>query len=182
MANIVQIILGNEYLCKGNKFNTGKLMKIKLLVIGKTDEKYLQNGIEIFSKRIPHYIPFEMKIIPDLKDTRNLTEVRQKEKEGELILRQLGSGDELILLDENGQQNSSADFARFLEKKMLAGTKQLVFVIGGPYGFSANVYEKAMQKISLSAMTFSHQMVRLIFLEQLYRAFTIIKGEPYHHE
>ena len=157
-------------------------MKIKLLVIGKTDEKYLQNGIEIFSKRIPHYVPFEMKVIPDLKDTRNLTESRQKEKEGELILKQLGSGDELILLDENGQQNSSASFAQFLEKKMLAGTRQLVFVIGGPYGFSANVYEKAVQKISLSAMTFSHQMVRLIFLEQLYRAFTIIKGEPYHHE
>lgn len=157
-------------------------MKIKLLVIGKTDEKYLQNGIDIFSKRIPHYIPFEMKIIPDLKDTRNLTESRQKEKEGELILRQLGSGDELILLDENGQQNSSTGFAQFLEKKMLAGTRQLVFVIGGPYGFPASVYEKAVQKISLSAMTFSHQMVRLIFLEQLYRAFTIIKGEPYHHD
>ncbi|MDX9883140.1 MAG: 23S rRNA (pseudouridine(1915)-N(3))-methyltransferase RlmH [Prolixibacteraceae bacterium] len=157
-------------------------MKIKLLVIGKTDEKYLQNGLEIFSKRIPHYIPFEIKIIPDLKDTRNLSGARQKEKEGELILRQLESGDELILLDENGQQYSSAGFARFLEKKMLSGTRYLVFAVGGPYGFSEQVYGKAAQKVSLSPMTFSHQMVRLIFMEQLYRAFTIIKGEPYHHE
>ena len=138
--------------------------------------------MEIFCKRIPHYIPFEMKVIPDLKNTRNLTEDQQKEKEGELILQQLTGGDELILLDEKGQQKSSVGFARFLEKKMLVGTKQLIFVIGGPYGFSAKVYEKAAQKMSLSAMTFSHQMVRLIFLEQLYRAFTIIKGEPYHHE
>lgn len=157
-------------------------MKVKLLVIGKTDEKYLQIGTGIFMKRIPHYVPFEMKIIPDLKSARNLTEAMQKEKEGELILRQLGSGDELILLDENGQQHSSVSFAQFLEKKMVSGTRQLVFAIGGPYGFSAQVYEKAAQKISLSAMTFSHQMVRLIFVEQLYRAFTIIKGEPYHHE
>lgn len=157
-------------------------MKIKLLVIGKTDEKYLQNGIEIFAKRIPHYVPFEMKIIPDLKNTRKLTEAQQKEKEGELIIQQISGGDELILLDENGTQNSSVNFAQFLEKKMLAGTKQLVFVIGGPYGFSTKVYEKAVLRISLSAMTFSHQMVRLIFLEQLYRAYTIIKGEPYHHE
>jgi 23S rRNA (pseudouridine1915-N3)-methyltransferase len=157
-------------------------MKIKLLVIGKTDEKYLQTGLDIFCKRILHYISLEIKMIPDLKNTRNLTEDQQKEKEGELILRQLTGGDDLILLDEKGQQESSAGFARFLEKKMLAGTKQLVFVIGGPYGFSTKVYEKAVQKISLSAMTFSHQMVRLIFMEQLYRAFTIIKGEPYHHE
>jgi len=157
-------------------------MRIKLLVIGKTDDKYLQEGIQKFMKRISHYIPFEMKVIPDLKNARNLTETVQKEKEGELILQQLGSGDELILLDEKGTQNTSAGFAQFLEKKMLAGSRQLVFVIGGPYGFSEKVYEKAMQKISLSAMTFSHQMVRLIFLEQLYRAFTIIRGEPYHHE
>ncbi len=157
-------------------------MKIKLLVIGKTDEKYLQTGLDIFCKRILHYISLEIKMIPDLKNTRNLTEDQQKEKEGELILRQLTGGDDLILLDEKGQQESSAGFARFLGKKMLAGTKQLVFVIGGPYGFSTKVYEKAVQKISLSAMTFSHQMVRLIFMEQLYRAFTIIKGEPYHHE
>lgn len=157
-------------------------MRIKLLVIGKTDDKYLQEGIEKFRKRITHYISFEMNIIPDLKNTRKLTEIQQKEKEGELILQQLNGGDELILLDENGIQNNSVGFAQFLEKKMLAGTKQLVFVIGGPYGFSEKVYEKALLKISLSAMTFSHQMVRLIFLEQLYRAFTIIKGEPYHHE
>lgn len=152
-----------------------------MLVIGKTDEKYLQSGMEIFLKRIPHYVPFEMKIILDLKNTRKLTETQQKDKEGDLILQQLSGADELVLLDENGIKNSSPDFAQFLEKKMLAGTKQLVFVIGGPYGFSDKVYEKATHKISLSAMTFSHQMVRLIFLEQLYRAFTIIKGEPYHH-
>ncbi len=157
-------------------------MKIKLLAIGKTDEKYLQTGMDIFAKRIPHYVPFEFKIIPDLKNNRNLTEIQQKEKEGEMILRELTTSDELILLDENGLTNSSVAFARFLEKKMLAGTRQLVFVIGGPYGFSESVYQRANQRISLSPMTFSHQMVRLIFLEQLYRAFTILKGEPYHHE
>lgn len=157
-------------------------MRIKLLVIGKTDDRYLQEGIEKFKKRIPHYISFEMKVIPDLKNTRKLTEMQQKEKEGELILQQLSGGDELILLDEKGKQSSSVDFARFLEKKMLVGTKQIVFVIGGPYGFSGKVYEQTAQKVSLSVMTFSHQMVRLIFLEQLYRAFTIIRGEPYHHK
>lgn len=157
-------------------------MKIKLLTIGKTDEKYLQSGMDIFTKRIPHYIPFELKIIPDLKNNRNLSEIQQKEKEGELILREINNSDELILLDENGLLNGSVAFARFLEKKMVAGTRQVVFVIGGPYGFSENVYQRANQRISLSPMTFSHQMVRLIFLEQLYRAFTILKGEPYHHQ
>lgn len=157
-------------------------MKIKLLVIGKTDENYLQSGIDIFLKRIPHYVPFELKIIPDIKNTRKLSEEQQKEKEGELILQQLVNSDFLILLDENGKESSSVEFARFLEKKMLAGTKQLVFVIGGPYGFTQKVYSRANEKRSLSQMTFSHQMVRLIFLEQLYRAFTIIKGEPYHHQ
>ena len=157
-------------------------MKICLLVIGKTDESYLQKGLEIFLKRIPHYILFEMKVIPDIKNAKNLSRDQQKEKEGELILQQLLSSDELILLDENGMEASSVDFARFLEKKMLSGIKRLVFVIGGPYGFSENVYSKASGKMSLSKMTFSHQMVRLIFAEQLYRAFTILKGEPYHHQ
>jgi len=157
-------------------------MKICLLVIGKTDETYLQKGMELFLKRIPHYISFELKVIPDIKNSKNLSEDQQKEKEGELILQQINTSDELFLLDENGLEFSSNEFARFLEKKMIAGNKRLVFVIGGPYGFSANVYGKANGKVSLSKMTFSHQMVRLIFLEQLYRAMTILKGEPYHHQ
>ncbi|MFV0378327.1 MAG: 23S rRNA (pseudouridine(1915)-N(3))-methyltransferase RlmH [Mangrovibacterium sp.] len=157
-------------------------MKVQLLVIGKTDKDYLNEGIDLFRKRIPHYLPFEYQIIPDIKNTRNLPEDQQKEKEGELILAQLKAGDELILLDEHGKEYRSTEFALFLEKKMLAGTKTLVFCIGGPYGFSPNVFEMATGKISLSKMTFSHQMVRLIFCEQLYRALTILKGEPYHHE
>ena len=157
-------------------------MKIFLLVIGKTDEIYLQNGIEIFLKRIPHYISFDMKVLPDLKNSKNLSEDQQKEKEGELIIQQLVPADEIILLDENGTETSSVEFARFLEKKMISGIKRLVFVIGGPYGFSATLYSRANAKLSLSKMTFSHQMVRLIFAEQLYRAMTILKGEPYHHQ
>jgi 23S rRNA (pseudouridine1915-N3)-methyltransferase len=157
-------------------------MKICLLVIGKTDEAYLQKGIELFLKRIPHYISFEMKIIPDVKNSKNLSEEQQKEKEGELILQLISTSDELLLLDEQGMEFSSTEFARFLEKKMISGIKRLVFVIGGPYGFSGNIYSRAIGKISLSKMTFSHQMVRLIFLEQLYRAMTILKGEPYHHQ
>jgi len=157
-------------------------MKICLLVIGKTDETYLQQGIDLFLKRIPHYISFEMKVIPDLKNSRNLSEQQQKEKEGELILQQKSSFDELFLLDEQGVEFSSVEFARFMEKRMISGIKRLVIVIGGPYGFSDSVYAQANGKISLSKMTFSHQMVRLIFVEQLYRAFTILKGEPYHHQ
>ncbi len=157
-------------------------MKICLLVVGKTDEVYLQKGMELFLKRIPHYIPFELKVIPDIKNSKSLSEDQQKEKEGELILQQITASDELFLLDENGLELSSTEFARFLEKKMVAGNKRLFFVIGGPYGFSANVYSKADGKVSLSRMTFSHQMVRLIILEQLYRALTILKGEPYHHQ
>jgi len=157
-------------------------MKICLLVIGKTDESYLQKGIEIYLKRIPHYVSFEFKTIPDLKNSKNLSEDQQKEKEGELILQQINTSDELLLLDERGQENSSVEFARFLERKMISGIKRIVFVIGGPYGFSANVYARANGKLCLSRMTFSHQMVRMIFLEQLYRAMTILKGEPYHHQ
>ena len=157
-------------------------MKICLLVIGKTDEAYLQTGMEIFLKRIPHYILFEMKVIPNIKNAKNLSEDQQKEKEGELILQQIATSDELFLLDEQGTEFSSVKFAHFLEKKMIAGIKRLVFVIGGPYGFSGSVYSRSNGKVSLSKMTFSHQMVRLIFLEQLYRAMTILKGEPYHHQ
>lgn len=157
-------------------------MKISLLVVGKTDEAYLQKGTEIFLKRIPHYLPFELKVVPDVKNTKNISQEQQKEKEGEMILQLVSPSDELILLDEQGHEFSSVAFARFLEKKMLSGIKRVVFVIGGPYGFSDSVYNRSNSRLSLSKMTFSHQMVRLIFAEQLYRALTILKGEPYHHE
>lgn len=156
-------------------------MKITLLVIGKTDKDFVKKGIEEYQKRLVHYLPFELKIIPDLKNTKNLSENQQKQKEGELILDKVKSGDTLVLLDEGGKEFSSVGFSKFLEQKMLSGMKNLVFVIGGPYGFSEDVYKKAQGKVSLSKMTFSHQMIRMIFVEQLYRGMTIIKGEPYHH-
>jgi len=156
-------------------------MKATLLVIGKTDKDFVKKGIDEYQKRLVHYLPFEFKIIPDLKNTRNLSENQQKQKEGELILEKLKSTDTLVLLDENGKEFSSVGFSKFMEQKMIGGTKNLVFVIGGPYGFSEEVYKKAQGKVSLSKMTFSHQMIRMIFIEQLYRAMTIIKGEPYHH-
>jgi 23S rRNA (pseudouridine1915-N3)-methyltransferase len=157
-------------------------MNIKLLAIGKTDNKNLQTLIDDYSKRLSFYIKFELEVIPDLKNAKNLSESQQKEKEGELILAKLAPTDQLILLDENGSNFSSIGFSDYLQKKMNAGIKTLVFVIGGPYGFSDEVYTRANAKVSLSQMTFSHQLIRLIFIEQLYRAFTIIKGEPYHHE
>jgi 23S rRNA (pseudouridine1915-N3)-methyltransferase len=156
-------------------------MKITLLVIGKTDKDFVKQGIEEYQKRLVHYLPFELKIIPDLKNTKNLSENQQKQKEGELILDKVKSGDTLVLLDEGGKEFSSVGFSKFLEQKMLSGMKNLIFVIGGPYGFSEDVYKKAQGKVSLSKMTFSHQMIRMIFVEQLYRGMTIIKGEPYHH-
>jgi len=157
-------------------------MKIKLLAIGKTDDKNLQTLIETYQNRLKHYINFELEIISDIKNVKNLSEVQQKEKEGELILSKLAATDVLILLDEKGKEYRSMDFSEFLQKKMNSGIKQLVLVIGGPYGFSESVYKKAKGKISLSKMTFSHQMIRLFVVEQLYRAFTILKNEPYHHE
>lgn len=156
-------------------------MKILFLVIGKTDESYLEIGIGKYIKRLEHYIPFEMKVIPDIKNRKTLTEEQQKKAEGDLILSQLNPGDDLILLDEKGKTFTSVMFSQWIEKQMNAGSKRIVFVVGGPYGFSKEVYDKCKYKISLSEMTFSHQMIRLIFVEQLYRAFTIIKGEPYHH-
>ena len=156
-------------------------MKIVFLVIGKTDESYLDTGILKYIKRLEHYVPFEMKIIPDIKNRKTLTEEQQKKAEGELILSNINVGDDLVLLDENGKTFSSVAFSQWIEKQMNIGSKRMVFVVGGPYGFSKEVYAKAKFKISLSEMTFSHQMIRLIFVEQLYRAFTIIKGEPYHH-
>jgi 23S rRNA (pseudouridine1915-N3)-methyltransferase len=157
-------------------------MKIKLLAIGKTDDKHLISLIDTYKKRLKHYINFELEIIPDIKKVKNLSQVQQKEKEGELILNKLANTDNLLLLDEKGKEMRSVDFSNFLQKKMNAGIKQLVFVIGGPYGFSENVYKKSQGKISLSKMTFSHQMIRLFVVEQIYRAFTILKNEPYHHE
>ena len=156
-------------------------MKIVFLVIGKTDESYLDTGILKYIKRLEHYVPFEMKIIPDIKNRKTLTEEQQKKAEGELILSNINVGDDLVLLDENGKTFSSVSFSQWIEKQMNIGSKRMIFVVGGPYGFSKEVYAKAKFKISLSEMTFSHQMIRLIFVEQLYRAFTIIKGEPYHH-
>ncbi|MBQ4548450.1 MAG: 23S rRNA (pseudouridine(1915)-N(3))-methyltransferase RlmH [Bacteroidales bacterium] len=156
-------------------------MKIVFLVIGKTDESYLDTGILKYIKRLEHYVPFEMKIIPDIKNRKTLTEEQQKKSEGELILSNINIGDDLVLLDENGKTFSSVAFSQWIEKQMNIGSKRMIFVVGGPYGFSKEVYAKAKFKISLSEMTFSHQMIRLIFVEQLYRAFTIIKGEPYHH-
>jgi len=157
-------------------------MKIKLLAIGKTDDKNLQNLIETYQNRLKHYIKFEIVIIQDIKNVKNLSENQQKEKEGELILKQLQPTDQLVLLDEKGKEFRSVEFAKFLQKKMNSGIKQLVLVIGGPYGFSDTVYKKSNGKIALSKMTFSHQMIRLFVVEQLYRGFTILKNEPYHHE
>ena len=157
-------------------------MKIKLLAIGKTDDKNLQTLIEAYQKRLKHYINFELEIIPDIKNVKNLSTSQQKEKEGNLILKKLSATDNLILLDEKGTEFRSIDFSNYLQKKMNSGIKQLVFVIGGPYGFSDEVYKKSVGKISFSKMTFSHQMIRLFVVEQIYRAFTILKNEPYHHE
>jgi len=157
-------------------------MKITLLVVGKTDAAYLRDGIEMYVKRLKHYVQFELVVIPDIKQSKNLTPDLQKIKEGELILSKLSAGRELHLFDERGKSYSSVDFADFLQQKMLGSLKELIFVIGGPYGFSGEVYQKANSKISLSKLTFSHQMVRLLCVEQIYRAFTILKGEPYHHE
>lgn len=156
-------------------------MKIRLLAIGKTDSQALQELISIYTDRLKHYIKFELEIIPDLKNTKNLSQYEQKEKEGELLLKKINSTDVLILLDENGKQLSSLNFSEYLQKKMNSGIRELLFVIGGPYGFSEAVMQKAQGRISLSKMTFSHQMVRLFVVEQIYRAFTILNNEPYHH-
>lgn len=157
-------------------------MTIKLLTIGKTDNKQLQSLIEAYQKRLNHYIKFQFEVIPDLKKTKNLNEAQQKQKEGELILNKVQASDILVLLDENGKQFNSVEFSKYLQKHMNSGIKQLVFVIGGPYGFSEEVYKRANAKVALSKMTFSHQMVRLFFIEQLYRGFTILRNEPYHHQ
>ena len=156
-------------------------MQIKLLAIGKTDNKQLQSLIEDYQKRLGHYIKFSLEILPDIKNVKNLSESQQKEKEGELILSKTQVSAKVILLDENGKQMDSMAFSSYLQKHMNSGIKQLIFVIGGPYGFSDAVYQRANGKLGLSQMTFSHQMVRLFFIEQLYRGFTILRNEPYHH-
>ncbi|WP_369993852.1 23S rRNA (pseudouridine(1915)-N(3))-methyltransferase RlmH [Winogradskyella sp.] len=156
-------------------------MNIKLIAIGKTDDKNLQTLIEDYKKRLGHYIRFEFEIIPDLKKAKHLSEAQQKAQEGELILSKTEKSDVLILLDENGKQMDSVAFSNYLQKHMNSGIKTLIFVIGGPYGFSDEVYTRANGKLGLSKMTFSHQMVRLFFIEQLYRGFTILRNEPYHH-
>ena len=156
-------------------------MKTILLQVGKTVNKHFVAAIDDYVERIGHYMPFEVSTIPELKNTKSLSEEQQKALEGELILKQLQSSDTVVLLDEHGRQQRSVEFARWLEQKQLS-VRRLVFVIGGPYGFSPAVYARANEQLSLSKMTFSHQMIRLTFTEQVYRACTIIKGEPYHHE
>ena len=157
-------------------------MKITLLVVGKTEDKYLIEGIEKYLNRLKHYIGFNLVVLPELKNTKSLTEAQQKSKEAEMILKQVGNADIVVLLDEKGKKYTSVSFSNYLNKQMIGSVQHLVFVIGGPYGFDESIYKRANSSLSLSDMTFSHQMVRLFFIEQLYRAFSILKGEPYHHE
>lgn len=157
-------------------------MKITLLSVGKTDKDWVRQGLDIYVSRLKHYIPFTLSEIPELKNVSSLTSAQIKQKEGDLILKQIRPGDDLILLDERGKQFSSVELAKNLQDKISYSGRDIVFVIGGAYGFSDAVYERADSRISLSRMTFSHQMVRTIVAEQLYRAFTIMRGEPYHHE
>ncbi|GHV59072.1 ribosomal RNA large subunit methyltransferase H [Bacteroidia bacterium] len=157
-------------------------MKIQLWVVGKTTQIFVEQGLTEFYGRIKHYLPFEIQVIPDIKNTKNLLPDQVKEKEGEWILKNIQSGDYIVLLDEHGREFTSLQFAQYLERKTHSVSKSLIFIIGGPYGFSPKVQEAAHEKIALSKMTFSHQLVRLIFVEQLYRAMTILQHEPYHHQ
>ena len=156
-------------------------MKTTLVLIGKTVNKHFIANINDYCERISHYMPFDINVIPEIKNTKNLTEQQQKEREGEMILKSVNTSDTVVILDEHGVDFRSVEFASWLQKKQNTA-RRLVFVVGGPYGFSQAVYKRANEKISLSKMTYSHQMVRVIFTEQIYRACTIIKGEPYHHE
>lgn len=157
-------------------------MTIKLIAVGKTDNKEIQSLIDVYTKRLGFYVNFEFEIIPDIKKSKNLSEAQQKQKEGELVLGKINTSDVLVLLDEKGKHFTSVDFSSYLQKHMNSGIKQLIFLIGGPYGFSQELYSRASGKVSLSKMTFSHQMVRLFMVEQLYRGFTILRNEPYHHQ
>lgn len=157
-------------------------MNIKLIVVAKTDEKYLQEGIDIYVKRLKHYVNFELIVIPALKDQKNASAEEVKEREAAMILKHLEKVDATVLLDEHGKEHTSVGFSKYLQKHMNSGLRTLAFVVGGAFGFSPKVYDKANDKLSLSQMTFSHQMIRLFFVEQLYRAFTILNHEPYHNE
>ena len=157
-------------------------MNIKLIVISKTDQPYLQEGIDIYVKRLRHYTNFEINVIPTLKDQKGASPEEIKEREAALLLKRLEGADRIILLDEHGKEHTSVGFSQYLQKQMNAGTRNLVFVVGGAFGFAPSVYAVAHDKLSLSQMTFNHQMVRLFFVEQLYRAFTILRHEPYHNE
>ena len=157
-------------------------MKGVLIVVGKTTDKRFEAIIGEYIERICHYIPFVVEVIPELKNTKGLSQYEQKEREGEMIQKSLQAGDYVVLLDEHGSQRSSMEFAAWMQKRMVAGPKRLVFIIGGPYGFSDDMHKKGNEEVSLSRMTLSHQMVRMFFVEQIYRAMTILNGEPYHHE
>ncbi|MDE6697226.1 MAG: 23S rRNA (pseudouridine(1915)-N(3))-methyltransferase RlmH [Muribaculaceae bacterium] len=157
-------------------------MDIILITVGKTTTDYIQTGIDEYCKRLKRYIPFSIKHLPDIKNARKLTESQQKEEEGKLILAEVTSADNVILLDERGEMLTSRGFSDFIQKGMLGGKKRMVFIVGGPYGFSREVYARANTQLSFSRMTFSHEMIRLFFTEQVYRAMTILKGEPYHHD
>jgi 23S rRNA (pseudouridine1915-N3)-methyltransferase len=157
-------------------------MNVQLIVVGKTEEKWLQEAISQYTGRVGHYVNFKIEVIPSLKNAKNLTDSILKQKEGEMLLSKISNTDYLVVLDENGKQFTSVEFSSNLQGYMNAGHKRVVFMVGGAFGFSTQVYERANAKMSLSKMTFSHQMIRLLFVEQLYRAMTILKGEKYHHE
>ncbi len=156
-------------------------MKVVFRVVGRTQDSYLQEGIQVFAKRLPHYLPFELDVIPDLRKTKGLTPDQFKQREGEAILQRLDPADQLILLDEAGKSFTSEEFANWIDRRLQQSARRLVFQVGGAYGFSSEVYQRAHAKVALSSMSFSHQMVRLFFLEQLYRAMTILRNEPYHN-
>ncbi|MDY2942442.1 MAG: 23S rRNA (pseudouridine(1915)-N(3))-methyltransferase RlmH [Paludibacteraceae bacterium] len=156
-------------------------MKIRLFLVGKTTDSQLTSLIEDYQNRLKHYVPFSLEVLPELRNSKSLSGEQQKTAEGEMILKAVSAAEEMILLDEHGKEFRSVEFSEYLQKKMSAG-RDIVFVVGGPYGFSEAVYQRANGKISLSKMTFSHQMVRLFFVEQIYRAMTILRHEPYHHE
>lgn len=157
-------------------------MKITLLVVGKTTDKHIIALVDEYMARLKHYMPVEIEVIPELRQTKSLTEEQQKEQEASLIIGRILPGDRVVLLDEHGTERRSVEFAAWMQKRMLSGTKRLLCIVGGPYGFAPSVYARADEKISLSQMTLSHQMIRLLFVEQVYRAMTILNGEPYHHE
>jgi len=156
-------------------------MKVVLLLTGKTDAGYWKDALADYAERLKHYISFEIEVIKDVKNVKNMSEAQQKEHEGRLVLKSLQAGDDCILLDERGKAFTSMQFASYLERKIQSAPRRLVFVIGGPYGFSDEVYERSFERLSLSKMTFSHQMIRPVIAEQLYRAMTILRGEAYHH-